>query len=142
LRATAVGVILVTLLAGCGAKGERFETTLSTADGEFPLLVELGDGTDLVTGIEALDSDVWTGVLPMVEVDPTDRQSLIFRWLGGMCDNNAVLAFQALESGYSLHLGVARKLGLGCPAAGVLRTVRIRTSIPIDANSISLSGSG
>jgi hypothetical protein len=142
MRATAVGMILATLLIGCGVKGERFETTLSTATGEFPLPVELGDGTDLVIGIEPADPDEWTGILPTVEVDPTDRLSLIFRWLGGMCDNNAVIAFQALESGYSLHLGVARKLGLGCPAAGVLRSVRIRTSIPIDADSIRISGSG
>ena len=51
------------------------------------------------------------------------------------------LVFGPTDTGYDLRLAVHEKFGLGCPAAGILRGLRIETSEPILVGGITISGS-
>jgi hypothetical protein len=148
MRPVALSLMLTLTLAAClPPAGRLFNTTLihkspANPGGDYPLPVTLGDQTDLVVGIEPTDADESGGLAPLVKADPTDPNALIVSWLGGLCDNDAAVSFQPSGSGYTLHLDVHEKLGLGCPAAGLLRGLRIITSEPIPIDSIAASGSG
>lgn len=143
MRAIAVGLLLTAFLAACfPPAGRPFHTTLSTPDGSNPLPVALGDETDLVIGIEPAEPATSASLEPLVQADPTDPSAVIVSWVGGMCDNDASLSLRPSGAGYALHLEVHQKLGLGCPAAGVLRGLRINTSRPIPLGSITTSGRG
>jgi|GEM_PF-1600188 hypothetical protein len=142
MRSLVTGAILMAVLASCGEPpGALFQTTLSNPNGEFPLPVTLGDNTGLVVGIGAAQFDPIgfrdAGILS----DPTGPTAFILTWLGGMCDNDAALVFSSTGSGYDLHVAVHEKLGLGCPAAGISRGLRIETSEPIPIGAVTVSGS-
>src|SRR6476659_10536852 len=136
MRALAIALTLGLALAACvRPSGQLFKTTLlhispENPAGDLPLPVVLGDETGLVLGIEPAVSEVFetktTG-----RSDPADPNAVIVSWLGGMCDSDAELLFRPHEAGYSLALTVGRKPGLGCPAAAVVRGVRIKTSAPV-----------
>jgi len=133
------------LVACIGPNGQLFQTTLlhispSNPAGDLPLLVVLGDETGMVLGIEPGAAEVFD-LGPSVQADAADPNAFLVAWLGGMCDNDAALSFRPHEAGYSLALTVHEKLGLGCPAAGVYRSVRVRTSKPISPDSIETFGS-
>jgi hypothetical protein len=147
MRAFAIAVTLGLALAGClGPSGQLFKTTLlhispENPAGDLPLPVVLGDETGLVLGIEPAVGEGFESK-PTVRSDPADPSAVIVSWLGGMCDSDAELLFRPHEAGYTLALTVGRKLGLGCPAAAVLRGVRIKTSAPVSPESIETFGSG
>ncbi len=147
MRAFAIALTLGLALAGClGPSGQLFRTTLlhvspDNPAGDRPLPVVLGDETGLVLGIEPAVGEVVESNLA-VRSDPADPNALIVSWFGGMCDSDAEVLFRPHEAGYSLALTVGRKLGLGCPAAAVLRGLRIRTSAPVSPESIETFGSG
>jgi len=142
MRSLVIGMMLtVALVAACGGPaGVQYHTTLSTPDGEFPLPVTLGDWTGRVVRIGAAQIDPVDFRDAGVLADPTSPKAFIFTWLGGMCDNDAALAFQQTTSGYDVGLAVHEKLGLGCPAGGVLRALRIETSEEIPVGVITVSG--
>jgi hypothetical protein len=148
MKAYALSLFLTFIVAAClPPAGRVFQTTLlhtspSNPSGDHPLPVTLGDQTDLVVGIEPTEGDERGGLEPLVQSDPADPNALILSWLGGMCDNDAAVSFQPSGSGYALHLQVHQKLGFGCPAAGLLRGLRITTSEPIPPGSIAVSGRG
>lgn len=134
--------ILIAVLAACGSPpGTLFSTTLSNPNGEFPLPVEVRDTTDLVLGVGPAQIDSIDFRDAGVLADPTDPMAFILTWLGGMCDNDAAVNFRQTKSGYDLQLAVHEKLGLGCPAAGILRGLRIGASEPIPLGTITISGS-
>ena len=139
---------LFVLIAACGQPaGHLFQATLlhrspSNPSGDFPLPVTLADYADLVVGIEPTDGDPHGGPDPFVEVDPADPKALILTWQGGMCDNDVALVFYPLGSDYALQLNGHEKLGLGCPAAALMRGLRVVISKPIPTGSITVSGTG
>lgn len=142
MRARLAGAILTAVLASCGPPpGVLFSTTLSNADGEFPLPVALGDTSGLVVGIGPAQYDPADFRDAGVLADPTGPNGFILTWLGGMCDSDAGLVFSRSDSGYDIRLAVPGKLGGGCPAAGILRGLRIETSAPIPVATITISGS-
>lgn len=142
MRSSVIGAILMAALAACGPEpGALFSTTLSNQDGEFPLPVALHDQTGLVAGIGAAQFDPIDFRDAGVLADPTDPTAFILTWLGGMCDNDAALVFRSTGTGYDLQVAVHGKPGLGCPAAGILRALRIETSEPIPVGEITISGS-
>jgi hypothetical protein len=105
--------------------------------------VVLGDETDLVTAIESAEEAATSSALDLsVAADPTNPNAIIAGWLGGLCDSDATLTFGQTGSGYALHLEVHEKLGLGCPAAGIGRAVRITLSKPVRIGDILPSGHG
>jgi len=140
-------VTLGLVLAAClGPIGQLFKTTLlhispDNPAGDLALPVVLGDETGLVVAIEPATGDT-SDLKPSVRSDPADPNAVIVSWLGGMCDSDAELLFRPHEAGYTLALTVGRKLGLGCPAAAVLRGLRIKTSAPVVPESIETFGSG
>lgn len=142
----AFAVVVALVVAAClPPAGRTYQTTLlhispDNPSGDYPLPVTLSDQTDLVVGIEPAEGSY--GLEPVVQSDPADPKALILSWLGGMCDNDALVSFQPSGSSYALHLEVHQKLGLGCPAAGILRGLRIVTSEPIPIGSIAVSGRG
>ena len=144
MRSLVIGAILTAaLMTACGGpQGVAFSATLSNPNGEFPLPVTLNDITGLVVGIGPTQMDFAgfrdAGILP----DPSGEIGFIITWLGGMCDSDAALAFSSTSSGYDLHLAIHGKLGLGgCPAAGILRALRIEASKAIPVGTIAISGS-
>lgn len=142
MRALLTGAILTAVLATCGPPpGVLFNTTLSNPDGEFPLPVALGDTSGLVVGIGPAQFDPADFRDAGVLADPTGPNAFILTWLGGMCDSDAGLVFSLSDSGYDIRLEVRGKLGGACPAAGILRGLRIETSQPIPVATITISGS-
>jgi len=142
MKSIAWAVCLAFVVTAClPPRGTLFHTTLTGPDESYTLPIALGDQTALVTGIEPTEGDP-TVSDPIVQGDPSDPNAVIVRWLGGLCDNDVALSLTSSESGYALHLEVHGKLGLGCPAVGVLRGLRIKTSKPIPADSIAVSGHG
>jgi hypothetical protein len=148
MKARAIGLFLTVVFAACEPPaGQVFQTTLlhtspDNPSGDYPLPVSLGDRSGLVVGIEQTDGDPSDGIAPVVQSDPANRNALILSWLGGMCDNDATVSFQRAGSRYELNLAVHPKIGLGCPAAGILRGLRIVTSEPVPPGSIVVSGKG
>lgn len=142
MKALITGAILTAVLAACGPPpGALFRATLSNPNGEFPLPVALGDTSGLVVGIGPAQIDPGAFRDAGVLADPTGPKAFILTWLGGMCDSDAALVFSPHDSGYDIRLAVQEKLGLGCPAAGIMRVLRIETSEPIPVGAITISGS-
>jgi hypothetical protein len=108
-----------------------------------PLTMVLSDETGLVTGIASAPMDPGTDHgQPAARADPTDPNAFIISWLGGLCDNDALLTFKRAEGRYVMNVAVHGKFGFpgGCPMAGVARDVRIVTSSPISIDSIVAAG--
>jgi hypothetical protein len=136
-----LGLLVAFLVATCGSPvGHELRTNLPTGD-YSPLQVVLSDATGLVTGIEPAEADPQADAKAVIEVDPADPAAFIVTWLGGLCESEAVLTFRSSESSYFLHVEVHRGGG-GCPAMAVSRSLRVRTSNPIPAESIVVTGGG
>jgi hypothetical protein len=147
-KAFALGLFVTFIVAACQPPAGRvfqatlLHTSLSNPGGDYPLPVTLLDQADLVVGIEPADGDTQGGPDPFVQVDPADPKALVLTWLGGLCDNDAVVSLSPTGSGYTLRLEVHQKLGLGCSAVGLLRGLRIVTSQPVPTGSITVGGAG
>ncbi len=133
--------LLVAVGAACQAEGTTFQTTLRTEFNE-PLPVTLVDQTGLVTGVAqpVVDAAAWNDNVAVLHADPNDPNAAVLTWLGGMCDQDTTVRFKVLNGGYALNVEVHEKLGLGCPAAAVLRAIRISTSRPIPVGSVTVAG--
>lgn len=142
MRALITLAILSAALVACGSpSGVLFRTTLANPNGEFPLPVALGDTSGVVVGIGPAQFDPADFRDAGVLADPTGPNAFILTWLGGMCDGDAALVFSPSDPGYDIRLAVHEKPGLGCPAAGIMRGLRIETSEPIPVDAITISGS-
>ena len=135
-----VALVLAATVAACGQPaGTLFKVTLSHLDRSYPLPVVLGDQTNLVIGMEQAEPDPLSNK-PSIEVDPEDPRVVVVWWIGGACDNDAVLAFYPLSPGYALDLTTHGKIVFGCTAVGIPRGVRIEMSAPVDVGSITFTG--
>src|SRR5262245_21934619 len=117
MRTLASGLLVAIAAAAClPVNGPQFHTTLTLADGSYPLPVALGDETGVVVGIEPGPPDMSAGDLA-VYPEPIDANAFVASWLGGMCDSDAELSLLRRRSGpgYVLAIHVNEKLGLGCP---------------------------
>jgi len=136
-----MGALLVAAVAACEQPtGALFQTTLANPNGEFRLPVTLADETGLVVGIGPGPFDPPNFRDAGLRADPTDPNAFILTWLGGMCDSDAALLFRATGTGHDLRVAVHEKAGFGCPAAGILRALRIETSAPIELAATTISG--
>ena len=84
-----------------------------------------------MVGVEPGDPSVFRAQPVGVAQDPADPTSFVVAWLGGMSDRNAEILFAPIETGFHVHLQTNEKLGLGCPAGGIARALRVRTSAPV-----------
>jgi len=136
-------VVLAASLAACGdATGTVLSTTLTTEAVNVPLPVTLRDETGIVVAIEQAQVEPVDFRNAGVLADPVDPTAFVLTWLGGMCDADAAITFRHLTDGYNVHLEIHPKGLFGaCPAAGVLRALRIQTSKALDATAISIGGS-
>ena len=136
-----VGLVLALVVAACGPPpGTVYRLTLVDPEGNFPLPIALGDQTGLVTSIEADEWDeTWDG-MPSIKADPDDPRTLLVRWLGGACDNDATLVFYQAAAGPALDLTTHGKLGLGCTAQGIHRGIRVTMTEPVAPDSITFTG--
>lgn len=149
MRKLVVALGVAALIGACGSPpGRQFSATLvhtspDNPAGDYPLPVVLRDGTNLVTAIDSAgEAATDPGPNLAVKVDPSDPNAIIAIWLGGLCDNDATLAFERSDPGYTLHLEAHEKLGFGCPAAGIGRAVRIKLSELVRVSDILASGHG
>jgi len=132
----AIGLAVV--LAGClPPAGRLFRTSLPT-DSYRPLPVVLGDETGLVVRIEP-GPPVASAPDTAVRGDPADPNAFVVTWLGGPCESDAALSLARSGARYALRLEVHDAFG-SCPAVGIERNLYVRTSAPISADSIDLSG--
>ena len=129
------------VLAGCGPPaGTLFHVTLTDAAGDYALPVTLGDTTELVVSMEAAPVDA-VGQTPSVIADPTNARALIVSWLGGMCEDEAVIGFWPYDVGYGMYVASRGGPGLfgGCPGGAVVRSVRIMLSSPVPAADVAFT---
>ena len=91
-------------------------------------------------GIEPAVSTSGPGDLT-VQSDPADPDALVVTWLGGLADTDASIYFWRADTGYWLQVTVHKKPGLGGPALGIPRALRIHVRTPIDAAAVSIAGS-
>ena len=82
------------------------------------------------------DFDVHLG--GAVENTPGQASVLVVRWLGGACDDRTELVLAPASDGYALWLMTVAKLGLGCTAMGVPRTLNVILYRDVDASSVSI----
>jgi hypothetical protein len=132
----AIGLAVV--LAGClPPAGRLFRTDLPT-DSYHPLPVVLGDQTGLVMRIEP-GPPVASVPDTAVRGDPADPNAFVVTWLGGPCESDTALSLARSGARYALRLDVHQGFG-SCPAVGIERNLYVRTSAPISADLIDLSG--
>lgn len=137
----AVGILLATAVVACvPPSGRLFHTTLTTPDGSYSLPVTLGDQTYLVVGFEPGPTDPFPDVEPTVRSDPADPKAMILTWVGGACEDESVVVFHPGGGRYDLSVSPRGGLFGFCPAIGILRAVRIRTSEPIAIDLIDVIG--
>ncbi len=137
--AISVSLFAVLLAAACQPTGQSFQVTLRTEFSD-PLPVTLTDETGLVTGITQATFGPAAGNAPALHGDPADPNASILTWVGGMCDSDTAVVFRMLHGSYVLNVSIHQRFGLGCPAAGVPRAIRIGTSRPIPVDSITVAG--
>lgn len=138
-----LGAATVTACSG-PSRSREFKTILHRSQDARDLPVVLRDETGMVTGIESGPTNqTFDYSAPAARADPTDPSAFIVSWLGGACDNDALLRFSRNSAGYVIGVEVHGKLGFpgGCPAVGIPRDVRIVTSSPIPLDSIVAAGS-
>ena len=142
IAASLLGAAAVAACSG-STPSHEFKTILGLADENYSLPVVVRDETSLVTRIEAGPSDPTFNYMgAAARADPADPNAFIVSWMGGACDNDAVLWFTRGDAVYALSVEVHGKFSLfgGCPALGVPRDVRIVTSSPIPIDSIVAAG--
>ena len=141
MRSIAVGFVLAVALVACWPpSGRLFHTTLTSSDGSYPLPVTLGDQTNLVVDIEPGPTEPFPAVEPFVRSDPANPNALILTWLGGACEDESVVVFHPGGGRYDLAVSSRGGLFGGCPAIGLLRAIRIRTSEPVAIDLIDVIG--
>jgi hypothetical protein len=64
----------------------------------------------------------------------------VVNWLGGACTDDVSLYFVRIDTGFALSLRAGRPLFGSCPAIGLLRSVRVQLSEPIDVTMVQVSG--
>ena len=140
IRRIALILAMAASAAACQQPGgQLFRTTLPTSVYQ-PLPLVLRDQTGLVTGIEPAAMDKPTFGDPLVLTDPSDPDAFTVSWIGGLCEGDAALSLWRADPQYFLQLVVTPSGGTGCPMAGVVRGLRIRTSSPIPVDSIHVVG--
>lgn len=142
-RAVALTLVVAVLLVACQPDGRVFQTTLPTDDRD-PLPVTLTDETGLVTRVVPAQGDpaTWNFAGPTLHADPNDPNASILTWTGGMCDQDTTVRFHEQHGGYLLNVAIHENSGFGCPAAAVLRAIRIATSSPLPIESVTVAGNG
>ena len=145
MRRLVIALLIGLAVAACAgpAANRQFTTVLKFSDQAVPLPAVLKDETGLVTRIESGPMDPGFGYAgAAARADPTDPNAFIVSWLGGACDNDALLWFTRGQGVYSLSVEVHGKVGFpgGCTALGVPRDVRVVTSSPVPIASIVAAG--
>jgi hypothetical protein len=141
MRAAGIAVVVAVLLVGClPPSGRQFQATLGIAQDQ-PLLVTLGDQTALVEGIEPAWLDNPPPISSLTLAGGRSPHEFVVLWLGGLCDDEAILSLTTTASGYAMHLDVRKKFG-SCRGGVVWRSLRIELSKPVDPNVVTLSGEG
>ena len=134
-------MLVAALVVACQPAATTFRTSLPT-DERDPLPVTLTDETGLVTGIAPAAVDpAWHDFVPALHALPNDPNAAVLSWMGGVCDQDTTVWFGVLHGGYVLSVAVNERFGFGgCPAAAVLRAIRIATSRPIPVDSVTVAG--
>jgi hypothetical protein len=132
-------MFLAVVVTACGPpSGRLFHTTLTTPDGVYSLPVTLGDQTDLVVGFEPGPTEPFPELQPAVRSDPADPNAMIVTWVGGACEDESVVVFHPGGGRYDLAVSPRGGLFASCPAIGIFRAVRIRTSEPVPIDLIDV----
>ena len=135
-----IALAVALLATGClGPAGRQFRTALAEPGVAAPFPIVLGDETGLVLGIESGPVDPGARTELAVHEDPTDPLAFIAVWMGGAIDDDAVLSFRRVGSGFALRLDVHRGFG-DSTSEGIARSLRILTTEPIPVESITASG--
>lgn len=139
MRVASIALAVTLLATGCGPAGRQFRTSLPEPGVAVPFPIVLGDETGLVVGIEPGPIDKWARIELAVHEDATNSNAIIAVWMGGAIDDDAVLSFRRVASGFALSLDVHQGFG-GSTSEGISRSLRIVTTEPISVESITVSG--
>src|SRR5690349_21536205 len=121
----AFSILVAALVLNCEVSGQRFELRL-THPSYSPLPVTLTDQTGLVTAV-AQEPDAQVANEPSLAAVAGDPNAAVLTWLGGACDSDATVLFHHLNGGYVMNVAIHEKIGLGCTAVGIPRSLRITT---------------
>jgi hypothetical protein len=142
-RIQLIGLLVALLtIGGCDGQllGRTFDTTLVDPINGVALPIRLGDTTGKVVRIEPDLQDHAGADDPTVAASSSDPNAFVVSWIGSMCDADVVMNFWPRERGYALQVHVNGKPGLGCPAAGIPRAVRVTMSEPFVVDTVSVVG--
>lgn len=132
-------VLVAAIVVACGPPpGRQFEMSLVYPDGSYALDVKLGDKTELVAGIEAGPQEPWPPGQQSIRSDPADPMALILTWEGGACEHETDIAVWPEGDRYNIAISSMTSLFASCPAIGLLRAIRIKTSKPVAIDQIHL----
>lgn len=132
----------IVVLAACASltPARTFDLVIDQPPGFDPLPIRVSDATGLVR-------DVITGggvaAAPLegrggLSNPPGQPNGLVVQWLGGVCDQSAVLAVSRGGEG-RLHLVLDTTVAQGdCEAMGIFRALRLTLSVPVDPSEANL----
>lgn len=127
---------LAVVLAGCGLlPAGRTAVTLPGGEGYGPVPVVLDDPGAVVATVDVGPTDA-DSFPPTVAV--RDGDSVVVGWLGGACDDRTRLRVVAREAEIGITIHTDQKLGLGCTAVGIRRSVTITFNAPLGGRSVVL----
>jgi hypothetical protein len=129
-----VAVLLLAAVVGCQLPAHLFSVQLS-GDGivdDLPVTVE--DRTDLIRVVGPAQPGQFN--LEQGVTSQGDPSVLVVSWLGGRCDDAAYVTFDEADDGYSIV--VATRAATPCRSAGVLRTISLGLTTPVDPETVSL----
>src|SRR5262245_36427201 len=132
MNVKAVAAVLLAS-AACGAPNvNAFHVMVKSADGTYPLPIELLDRSNEVTAVDALSGVESNGNDLAIQIDASNSKAVVVSWLGGACDNDASFSVWKADTGYGLIMETHRNVNFrgGCPALGIWRAIRITMSDP------------
>jgi uncharacterized protein YcfL len=139
MRERLAAALLSLLVVACGAPfAELHETTLPSPDGQRPLPVRLIDTSQRVVSMEPELSDHAGSDEPTLTAVQGKPNAFVLSWIGGMCDSDVEIHFRPLESGFGLQFHTNANPGLGCPAAGIYRAIRVELTEPLSIEDIDI----
>ena len=131
----AVVAIFAVIAVACVLPARLFSITIPAGPATKQLAVTLEDRTGLVQALGRAQPGQFN--LEEGVGAPDKPDVLVVSWTGGSCDLEAHVVFSGTGGGYLMTVTTERNPGF-CDLAGVLRTVSLGLSSPVDPSLVRL----
>ena len=142
MRAIGLGVA-VALLAGCSLVAPSgIQTTIPASGDSRALPVTIVDQAAVVAGVasaEAVAPQDWAR--GEVQAVPERDDAVIVSWVGGSCDDRALLTVSPDGDRYAITVD-SQTSAMGCDAVGHFRSVLLTLTKPVGADAFDMSNEG